>query len=82
MNIMKEEVKTNIDFNLLLDYIPYAVNMNLDNIQTAQLPGESKQKSGGWFFFHDEEETIQIVNELFNENYQAIETVENIEENS
>ena len=82
MNIMKEEVKTNIDFNLLLDYIPYAVNMNLDNIQTAQLPGESQQKSGGWFFFHDEEETIQIVNELFNENYQAIETVENVEENS
>ena len=82
MNIMKEEVKTNIDFNLLLDYIPYAVNMNLDNIQTAQLPGESKQKSGGWFFFHDEEETIQIVNELFNENYQAIETIENVEENS
>ena len=82
MNIMKEEVKTNIDFNLLLDYIPYAVNMNLDNIQTAQLPGESKQKSGGWFFFHDEEETIQIVNELFNENYQAIEAVENVEENS
>ena len=82
INIMEEEVKTNIDFNLLLDYIPYAVNMNLDNIQTAQLPGESQQKSGGWFFFHDEEETIQIVNELFNENYQAIETIENVEENS
>ena len=67
INIMKEDVKTNIDFNLLIDYIPYAVNMNLDTIQTAQLPGKSDQKYGGWFFFHDEEETLKVVDELFNE---------------
>lgn len=67
LNIMKEDVKTNVDFNMLLDYIPYAVNINLDLIQTAQLPGESKQKNGGWFYFHDEEETLTLVDELFNE---------------
>ncbi|MGN1310363.1 MAG: LCP family protein [Clostridia bacterium] len=67
INIMKEDVKTNIDFNLLIDYIPYAINMNLDTIQTAQLPGNSDQKYGGWFFFHDEEETLKVVDELFNE---------------
>lgn len=65
MNIMQEDVKTNIDFNLIKDYVPYAINMNMDAIQTAQLPGESEQKHGGWFFFHDEEETIEIVNKLF-----------------
>lgn len=67
INIMKEDVKTNIDFSLLIDYIPYAINMDLNTIQTAQLPGESAQKSGGWFYFHDEEETLKIVDELFNE---------------
>lgn len=76
INIMKEDVKTNIDFNLLLDYIPYAININLDTIQTAQLPGESKQKNGGWFFFHDEEETLTVVDELFNE--KVIETEGNV----
>ncbi len=68
INIMKEDVKTNIDFNILIDYIPYAIGMNLDTIQTAQLPGESEQKYGGWFYFHDEEETLELVDELFNEN--------------
>lgn len=67
LNIMKEDVKSNIDFNLLLDYIPYAVNIKLDTIQTAQLPGKSAQKHGGWFYFHDEEETLTLVDELFNE---------------
>lgn len=65
MNIMQEDVKTNIDFNLIKDYVPYAINMNMDAIQTAQLPGKSEQKHGGWFFFHDEEETVEIVDKLF-----------------
>ena len=68
INIMKEDVKTNVDFNSLIDYIPYAVNMNLDTVQTAQLPGESRLEHGGWLFFHDEEETLKVVDELFNEN--------------
>ena len=67
INIMQEDVKTNIDFNLIKDYIPYAVNMDLDSIETAQLPGQSDQRSGGWFFFNNEEETKTIVNQLFNE---------------
>lgn len=67
INIMKEDIKTNMDINSLIDYVPYAVNMDFDAIQTAQLPGESQLKYGGWFFFHDEEETLEIVDELFNE---------------
>lgn len=68
INIMQEDVKTNVDFNLIKDYIPYAINMNMDLIQTAQLPGESELRGGGWFFFHNEEETKVVVDELFNEN--------------
>ena len=65
INIMQEEVKTNIDFNLIKDYVPYTINMNMDEIQTAQLPGVSELRHGGWFFFHDEEKTKEVVNELF-----------------
>lgn len=73
INIMKEDVKTNVDFGLLTDYVPYAINMDLNTIQTAQLPGESAQKYGGWFYFHDEEETLTLVDELFNEKTVEIE---------
>lgn len=76
INIMKEDVVTNIDFDLIKDYVPYAVNMNLDNIQTAQLPGKSDQRNGGWFFFHDEEETKAIVDQLFNKSQVIEEDVE------
>ena len=67
INIMQEDVKTNIDFDLIKDYIPYAVELEMDNIQTAQLPGKSEQRSGGWFFFHDAKETQTIVDQLFSE---------------
>lgn len=67
IDIMKEDVKTNLDLSMLIDYVPYAVNMDLNTIQTDRLPGESKQKGGVWFYFHDEEETLQLVDELFNE---------------
>ena len=67
INIIQEDVKTNMDINLIKDYIPYAINMNPDLVQTEQLPGESKQKGGVWFFFYNEEETNEVVNRLFNE---------------
>lgn len=76
INIMKEDIKTNMDITSLIDYVPYAVNMNFEAIQTAQLPGESKLKYGGWFFFHDEEEALKIVDELFNEKPEETATTE------
>lgn len=75
INIMKEDIKTNIDFDLMKNYIPYAVNANLDEIKTEKLPGVSDYRYGGWFFFHDEEETIKIVDELFNEEYVEESTI-------
>lgn len=67
INIMQQYVKTNMSFSLILDYVPYAININMDNLQTAQLPGKSDFRGGGWFFFHDEEETKAIVDQLFSE---------------
>lgn len=68
LNIMKEDVKTNVNFNSIIDYVPYAVNVDMSTIKTLQLPGVSENRGGyGWFFYHDEEETKKIVDELFNE---------------
>ena len=69
LNIMKEDVKTNVNFNSIIDYVPYAVKVDMSTIKTLQLPGVSENRGGyGWFFYHDEEETEKLVDELFNEN--------------
>ena len=71
LNIMKEEVKTNVNFNSIIDYVPYAVNIDMNTIKTCQLPGISENRKGyGWFFYYDEEKTKKLVDELFNENSQ------------
>ena len=68
---MKEDVKTNVNFNSIIDYVPYVVNIDMNTIKTFQLPGISENRKGyGWFFYHDEEETKKLVDEFFNENSQ------------
>ena len=65
LDITKKYVKTNMDFESLKDYIPYAINMNTDNIKAEQLPGSDEYLNGLYFFVHDEEETEKIINEMF-----------------
>lgn len=65
LDIAKKNVKTNIDFNMAKKYIPYAVEFNTDNIKTGMLPGESQLCNGAWVYVYDEEETEQLVNDLF-----------------
>ena len=54
-----------MDFKILKDYIPYLVNMNADNIKSAQLPGQSQYINGISFFLADEGEIDKVVEELF-----------------
>ena len=39
LDIGHENVETNLELSYIKDYIPYAVELNADNIQTAMLPG-------------------------------------------
>lgn len=65
MDLVEKYIQTNMNFSELKNYIPYIVNMNIDNIQTEQLPGESKVLNGIWFFLNDKKETEEVVNRLF-----------------
>ena len=65
IDILKEYVKTNMDLNSVKDYLPYAIEMNMDNIQVGMIPGADDRVNGIWFFFHDEEGTKELVDELF-----------------
>lgn len=66
LDIMEKYVETNLDFDAIKDYVPYVIDFKIDNLKTATLPGESGQAPNGlWFYFEDEEESEQIINELF-----------------
>ena len=68
LDIASRNLITNVDFNLLKDYLPYAVEFSTQNLQTASLPGsvpDLRQTNGVSIFVVDEEETQQLVTELF-----------------
>lgn len=65
MDLAEKYIQTNMNFSELKNYIPYIVNINIDSIQTEQLPGESKVLNGIWFFLNDKDKTEEVVNRLF-----------------
>lgn len=66
LDIAAKYVRTNISISTLKDYIPYAVNMNTENIRTEQLPGGDDYVKGIYFFIYDEEKAEDLINEMFN----------------
>lgn len=79
IDITEKYVQTNMNFKDLKDYIPYAVNMNTDNIKAEQLPGEARYINGISFFLADEEKTEKMVDELFNNSSTQQENQETVE---
>ena len=68
LDIAKENVLTNIDFNVAKDYIPYVVEFNTDNLITAALPGTTPDwntTNGVSVFVYDKEETADLIQEIF-----------------
>ena len=57
-------LETNIEKNKIFSYIPYMLNINMDNIKMEQLPGEAKRVNGVWVYLHDEEKTEELISEL------------------
>ena len=84
IDIFKENVQTNItNWSLIKDYIPYALDFNTENLQTASIPG-APATLGQYnlsFFIHNEKETKKLVQELFeaqNDTGEAEEDVSNL----
>ncbi len=67
LDVAKEYIITNIDFNVAKDYIPYIVEFNTDNLLTETLPGTNtnRNSSGTWIFIHDKAQTKALIQELF-----------------
>lgn len=65
LDIANKYVKTNMDFNILKDYVPYLVELNMNDIKKDTLPGEPALTNGVWVYLADEEDAPKVINELF-----------------
>ena len=68
LDVAKENVFTNIDFNVAKDYIPYIVEFSTENLLTDMLPGTTpdwNKTNGVSVFVYDKYETNKLIQELF-----------------
>lgn len=79
IDIMNENIKTNIDISSIKSYVPYAVNFNADNIKTGMVPGEPEMCNGVSLFIANTRKTKELVEELFPEENEENESKGNVE---
>ncbi len=68
LEIASKNIETNLDFSLVKDYIPYAVELDTDNIQSAMLPGTTpdwKETNNYSVFVVDKQETKKLIQSMF-----------------
>jgi len=65
IDIAYEYIQTNITISVMKDYVPYAINFNIENIKTGTLPGSNQKINGLWFFKANQTETQELVNQMF-----------------
>ena len=69
IDIAKECVITNVNFDVAKDYVPYAVDFSTENLITDVIPGvnTNKNSSATWVFVYDKQKTKKLIQEIFNE---------------
>lgn len=80
LDIVFDNLETNVKLSDVKDYLPYAIEFNTENLQTAALPGETAMINKLSFFEHSKTQTEELVQELFFSNEDA--TDENISNSS
>lgn len=70
IDIAYEYVETNLSIATIKDYVPYAININIDTIRSEVLPGASYGPTTTpsyplWFFVADKKETAKLIEDLY-----------------
>ena len=67
IDIAYEYVETNLSISVIKDYVPYAVSIDVNNIQSAVIPGGSygPPTYSLWYFILDKKETAELMKELY-----------------
>ena len=67
IDIVYEYVDTNLSIATIKDYVPYAINIDINTIQSVVIPGASygPPKYPLWFFIANEKETKALIKQLY-----------------
>ena len=65
IDIANKYVETNMDFNSAKDYVPYAIDFNMDDIKSDKLPGKAELTNGVWIYSVNEKAAKEVINNLF-----------------
>ena len=69
IDIAYEYIETNLSIGTIKDYVPYAVNINAEEIRSAVLPGApiGPPEVPLWFYEVNKKETAKLIDELYGE---------------
>lgn len=67
VDIAYEYIETNLSISTIKDYVPYAVNINAEEIKSAVLPGApiGPPEVPLWFYEVNAKETAKLIDELY-----------------
>jgi len=66
--VIKEHVSTNITLNDITSQIENLMKINIDEIETYTIPGESRRINNVWYYIYDEEALKEMMESHFIEN--------------
>ena len=58
-----KNLDTNITKETIFSYMPKIANLDTQNINSLQIPGESKKINNLWFFIPYEKQTLKLIKE-------------------
>ncbi|MBO5479510.1 MAG: LCP family protein [Clostridia bacterium] len=67
-----KNITTNMTWDSIKDYIPYAVSFNTENLKTGVLPGTPELCNKVWIYTVNKKQTKTLIEELFSEEEETI----------
>lgn len=74
LDILYENVETNVKLSDVKDYIPYAMDFQMENLNTGVVPGAPAMINNLSFFEYSKSKTQELVQELFSTNGETTES--------
>lgn len=65
LDIVFDNVKTDLTLETIKYYVPYAFKFNMENIQSGMVPGTNEKCNGIWVYVANKKQTKELVDELF-----------------
>ena len=78
LDIVYENVETNVKLSDVKDYLPYALEFNMENLKTGAVPGAPTMINNLSFFEYSKTKTKELIDELFYSDGEDSETGESI----